>query len=471
MAEIDKKQILKEIEELARISYIAERKVYYAFQLAPLMEKRAERFEYDRTIQQVNRVVTELANKDPYREVSAKDLKNIASRFYDFNSNFKEVFADLLEDVKEDAKKEVTTKVDFQLLERELSEVKKEKEAFYSPSNSITCKYADILVRECFKKAGVNKFELKFACHNEDLLMFQALIPTERNEKIEVVIPVEMKEGMPLEPDCLINNENVYSFDESGIEDVVNDLFITKEKRRANALDSLRRDLGMTIEDKGINEKIEEVDEFEDIPETKINKLDDEELESILREAVLSKKTKYNKKLLSIANQVVEMKIKEAGYKNPIIRFAGDIEEGVKYKVEFNSEFGKLKAEIPVEINDQEQIFEPEIISIANKNYEFSRNGIKLSQKEDNFISPKLYSLSYSDLRKQLKKAAYSKQSKVAKQIIALVQEKFDNYYSNAIIDDYQVWLEESQSDPNKKERLVYENDPISISNEITIKL
>ena len=55
--------------------------------------------------------------------------------------------------------------------------------------------------------------------------------------------------------------------------------------------------------------------------------------------------------------------------------------------------------------------------------------------------------MSYPELKKQLKAAAFSKQFKVAKQIISLIGEKFDSHYQNSAVSDYQTWLEEgSQS-------------------------
>jgi hypothetical protein len=80
--------------------------------------------------------------------------------------------------------------------------------------------------------------------------------------------------------------------------------------------------------------------------------------------------------------------------------------------------------------------------------HDFNRNNIiQASTSSDEIqanIHPLLFSMSYSDLKKQLKSAAHKRQHKLAQEIISLIDNKFGDHYRNSATDDYQTWLEES---------------------------
>lgn len=195
-----------------------------------------------------------------------------------------------------------------------------------------------------------------------------------------------------------------------------------------------------------MNKFTEEVDEY-DLPEKKLASLEDQKLVDSLKDSIVRKESKYTVQTQDQGRNLVAMELKDIGFTNPQVRFSGDYQIGLEYEATVNTGSGKFKISIPLEVRGA-TILPPHQFKAANQVHEFNKNNIMQASSTSNSIEadvhPLLLSMSYPDLKKQLKTAATKRQHKLAQDIIALIDTRFGDHYRNAATDDYQTWLEES---------------------------
>jgi len=464
MSELTKKAALEELRKLAEQVFLNERKVYTVGNLKQRFLSTAEAYRQDQTIQQVARVIATMADKNPITEVTSNDIHNMMNTFYVPNTNFRQEFGDLLEEEQVSTRKQ-SARLDFHGDYRALDELSEsvaevdetdlnsldhmsdtliDPSLEYSTLDEPTIRYAATLVEEEIKNCGIKKSGLQLKYKTPDMLVYKASLRTAAGE-VEVFIPVELKDNNPLIPQVMSTTDSVYTLDVSGIQSLSQDFSKKALIHKAQSADKMRMDMGMYDEMRSDSIGSVEVDEFEEYSQKEVH-LGVDEIETILKDAVIRKESKFGISTIDYGRDLVAVELNDIGYKNSQVQFAGDTENGLLYDAVINTDQGKFKIQVPVEASKGMLLTPSEFIS-SDKGYLLSQASLRQAVKDGNpqeNIHPLLYSMSYQELKKQLKESAYQHKPQLAKQVIAMITEKFDEYYQNAAIDDYQTWLTEA---------------------------
>jgi len=462
----DNNNIEQKLRELAEVLYLNDNKKFTAGQLAPRFQSAATRMRQDLTINQVAFVIEKMAEKDPSREITAATLKELANKFYVSSTKFASEFSDLLE-TNEKVQSKQTDRIASEGGPRDLhwdGAHQKEEIKLYqedsdisqivdstinaTPDEMSTIRNAAMMVEEELRSTGrVSKVSSVLKYKTAEMLLFRTKIATDSHET-EVFVPVEIKNDVLLFPQVISTTEKVYTLDSEGLDNLTADISYSTNLKKANHVSSLRSaaDYELTLRSDSMGKYDAELDE-NDVPEAKMASLGIEEVEQTLRNAVLAKESKYSRATHEDGRRIVAVELSDMGFKNPQVTFNGDYQAGLEYAATVNTEFGKFKINVPVEVrgstlllpyqfksDNQVQELKKELIVQAAR-------GSKLTTAD---VHPLLNTMSYPDLKRQLKTAAHTKNHKLANDIIALVDEKFGDHYRNTATDDYQTWLEES---------------------------
>jgi hypothetical protein len=445
------------LNELVQALYLQESKVYTVAGLLPRFKVAADNNRTDSTINQVTYVLESVHNKDPDFVVTAQDLKDLSNKFYTSSTNFHSEFADLLEEqeinqvVQAPRIEAVGTAKDLALdgayeAPKELVDIS----LSYTPEELKVAHYASLMIADEFNATGlVAKTSSTLKHKTADMFLFQTRLKLATTET-SVFVPVEIKNDVPLFPQVMSTTEKVYTLDSSGLQDLALDLERAEKIKQAQHVGSLRtaEEFEMALRD-DMMKYDEEVTEY-DLEEPKQVSLGHDEIEQVLKDAVLARSSIYTKSAHLDGSKVVAASLSQLGFKGTQVKFAGDTEEGMNFEANIITEAGKVNVSIPVEIK-KDTIMPPYYFGIDGQFYDLSREAIvhiaritKTAHVEQEEINPLLFPMSYPDLRKHLKAAAHHKNHKLAQQIINLVDEKFGDHYRNAVTDDYQTWLGEA---------------------------
>lgn len=493
MSEITKKVAEQMLADLAQEIFINENKKFTAASLRPRFEAVADSYRRDTTIQQVSRVISAMAEKDPFRQISSNDLEELANKFYSPETAFREQFSDLLESSSRSVASKVASRLDYVGDYRRTDEVSGaaaevddlntdsavaamiDPALIYTASDLPTIRYAATLVEEELKATQrVAKASLKLKHKAPEMLIYEAHFKTASGDA-SVFVPVELRNGNPLIPQVVTTTEKVYSLDTSGIDSLAEDVAYNNYTKEATAASRLRADAGMSDHIRNDNLNTLEVDEFEDLPQ-KAASLGVDEIDSVLRNAVLRKESRFASNTIDYGRDLVTIELNDLGYRKAQVTYAGDYDQGLLYKASLNTEIGKFDITVPIEAS-RGMLLNPYQFEANSQVHELSAATLSQAIKQVNpqeEVHPLLYSMSYPELKKQLKNAAYQNKPKLAKSVLALIEEKFDNYYHNAAIDDYQTWLEEASSThqaSNAYSRLEDDEDKIVFDDGLSIKL
>lgn len=467
MSEITKKVAEQMLADLAQEIFINENRKFTAAALRSRFETTANNYRRDITIQQVARVVSAMADREPHRELSSSDLEDLANKFYSPDSAFREEFHDLLQSTasQQGSRKTQANRLDYAGDYRRPDEVKDSAtevddfdseasiEAMIDPSliyakqDLATIRYAATLVEEELKATQrVTKAALKLKHKTPELFIYQASFKTASGEA-NVFVPVELRSGNPLIPQLMTTTEKVYSLDTSGVDALSEDLAYNNYTKEALAASRLRTDAGMSDHIRDDHMGTVEVDEFEDLPQ-KSASLGIAEIDDVLRNAVARKESRFASNTIDYGRDLVTIELNDLGYRKAQVAYVGDYDRGLVYKASINTEIGKFDITVPVETS-KGMLLNPYQFEANDQVHELTAAALSQVVKEANpqeEVHPLLYTMSYPELKKQLKNAAYQHKPKLAKSVLALIEEKFDSYYHNAAIDDYQTWLEEAST-------------------------
>jgi hypothetical protein len=460
-----------QLHKLAETLFLNENKKFTAATLSPRLTATADRLRYDLTINQVAFVVAKMAEKEPHREVTSQDLKYLANKFYNPNTKFASEFADLLDEETQVAAKH-TDRIDYQgdvkdlamdgAYEKQASNIYDEaadNSSLVDSSVPITgedlelARHAAMLISDEFKTTGkVNKVSSILKHKTAEMFLFQTTIRTASNELETIVfVPVEIKNDTPLFPQVMSTTEKVYTLDSVGVDNLTADIEYTTQLKKSSHSTSLRTaaDYDVALRSDSMGKFSEEVDELDVEAPTQIS-LGHDEIERVLKQAVLSKESKFNKQAQEEGRQLVDMELKDLGFSHSQVTFDGDYAIGLTYNASVNTEVGKFKINIAVE-NRKGTLLPPYQFVADNQVHEFSKQNITAAARSSKGVNtideeahPLLFAMSYPDLMKQLKSAAADRKHKTAQQIISLIDEKFGEHYRNNATDDYQTWLEQS---------------------------
>jgi hypothetical protein len=464
----DQKKAADQLFEIAQALFINENKRFTAALLAPHLKAVANKLRYDLTINQVARVVSEMAQKNPTKEITSKELKQLANTFYTPTTKFASEFADLLDNIDNTSTQAVNpSRIEFQtetksldldgaysqntadVYSNETSEWGKliDPNLAYTNEEASLARSAAMLIDEEFKGTGrVSRVSSVLKHKSADMYLFQTTIKTATQET-DVFVPVEIKNEVPLFPQVMSTTEKVYSLDTEGVETLTADLNRVNALRQANKIQNLRtaEDFEIALRNDTMNKFEEEVDEY-DLPENKIASIEDQKLIDTLKDAVVKRDSKYTQQAQDQGRNLVAMELKDLGFSNPQVRFAGDCQAGLEYEATINTGSGKFKINIPLEVRGS-TILPPHQFKVEDRVHDLNKNNIiqaSTASETQADIHPLLISMSYPDLKKQLKAAAHKRQHKLAQEIITLIDNKFGDHYRNSATDDYQTWLEES---------------------------
>lgn len=489
MAEYSNDELSQMIFDIAQELLLQENKNTTAGLLAPRLQVSAANNRRDLTIRQVCDVIVRMAEKDPTREVTPKDIEKLYNDFYTPGTCFREEFSDLLNPLQVEAKNS-KARLHYFGESREMNEVKEnaievdlyselfdnqqviDRTIAVSESEEPKIRYAAMLCDEELKRTGrVTTAKLQLKYKTPDLLVYRASIRTVAGDA-EVFIPVELKEGNPLIPQVMSTTEKAYTLDQSGIDTLTEDLVHKEYIKDMDRVAQIRIACGLSDDIRNDNLGTMEVDEFEFQEANKPASLGIDEIDQILKEAVLHKESKFDKNQIQYGQKMVEAELKDLGFTNSNISFDGDCDYGLLYKAKLNTRVGKVTTTVLVEAKN-EKFYGPTKFALGEDIFDLSKEGFNealatLEPQEE--ISPFLYSMSYPELKRQLKSAAYQKRPNIAKQVIALIGEKFDVQYYNSAIDDYQTWLEEVSAPQNyQEEEIVSEPLAIDVGNDILL--
>lgn len=460
------KRIEDQLMDLAQRLFLQENRLYTVSQLVPRFRQVANQRRQDLTIQQVARVLEAMAVKAPLKELTAQDLQTLGKKFWSHGTEFSEEFRDLLDPetamttpVKASSSrhdyhgnlrnasdvKDTVTEVDLYNEETEIEQLV-DPNLTYAKRDLPLFRYAAVLVEEELRATSrIAKTALRLKYQTPEVLLYQASFKTAAGEA-EVFVPVELKDGNPLIPQVMTANDKIYSLDTAGVDTLTEDLTYATYAHQAEAAKRLRADLGLynhNLRSDSMNEI--EVDELDDLPQKQV-KLEVAEIEGILKDAVFRKDSSFDETTIAYGRDLVAIELHDLGYKNPQVRFAGDWNKGLLYKAAVHGEGGKIEIDVPVE-TARGMLLNPHCFAYKNQMHDLSRQAIsKLFAEGESTVDvhPLLFSMSYPDLKKQLRRAAHQHSPKLAQSVIELIGEKFGEYYKTSSIDDYQTWLEEA---------------------------
>lgn len=460
----------QELFEIAQTLFLNENRQFVAAQLASRFKTAAENNRYDKTINQVAFVLEKVAEQNPTLEVSENDLLDLANKFYSADTAFYSEFSDLFTSQDQQQSSKQASRIDFETETKHLAwdpTYQKEEGNPYDNSNSIIdssisytpedlflVREAAMLIDEQLKSTGKVYRTASVLKHIEDnTLIFQTKIKTASREA-EIFVPVELQGTIPMFPEIMGTTEKGYQITTAGLEQFISDLELQEslKKTEAQVLFRSAEDFEIALRNDSMGLYNEEVSEDESLETSdRPASLLDSEIEQILTAAVKAKDSKFTSLAREEATKVIKSALKESNLNPSSIEFEKDSKNGMVYRATINSELGQLKTKIAVEIQNSIILpptsieFEGEILDLSKESLlKAARGNEKLTITSEN--DPLMMSMSYPELKKQLKQAAYKKKHKLAQKIINIVEEKFGSYYGNAAIDDYQTWLEESSS-------------------------
>jgi hypothetical protein len=456
----DFNNLLQQFEKLANAVFLNENKRFVVSSILPRFKQAADQNRNDLTINQATFVLEKVADSDPLREVSSKELNELGNQFYINGTEYFNEFSDLLDKEPQETITAASNRIQYEQQVKDLQydgSYQKPQELVdptlsMTPTETLTAKIAVQLIDEELsntKKVLRSQSILKQKSPTE--YIFKTTIRTAEVGDLDLIIPVEIKNNAPLFPQVVATTEKVYTLDQSGIEDLIVDKTAEANFKKANHISTLRStqdfDLSLRNDTMKYATEVSETD-FVTENNNKLVRLTDSEIEKTLQDAVVRKASRYTEKAIVAGNQLVTKTLAANGFRGVQVRFAGDIANvGLNYKAEINSEVGKVEIEIPVQIQDNLMV-PPTEFSLDQNSYSLTNHNLIASIKQTKTakveLNPLLCAMSYPELKKQLKLAAHGKNSKIAQQIIEIIDEKFGENYRNSATDDYQVWLEQS---------------------------
>lgn len=477
MAEFSNDDIAKMILDVTQELFLQENKITTAKLLLPRLQQAALENRRDLTIRQICDAVERLASKNPTQEITPKEVEYFYNTFYTPGTKFKELFADFLSNDKKKSKGS-SDRLSYFGESRDLSDVAQnacevdefdsmfenrnlvDKAISYSESEEPKLHYAALLCEEEIRQTNrISNHSLKLRHKTPNLLIYQAQIRTVAGDA-EVFIPVELKEGNPLVPQVMATTETVYTLDQQGVDSLTEELIHKNYLQDQQKIAEIRIACGQQDDIRNDHYGEIEVDEFEF--KTPQLSLGVEEIEQTLKNAIIRKESRFAEKI-DLGRKLVEAELGDLGLTNSRVSFDGDFSHGLTYKCKLNTRCGSVDVSVPVEVENN-KILTPTVFAIEDQIWDLNHQGLndalaKFEPQEES--DPRLVACSYPELKKQLKRSAHQRKPKLAKQILTIIAEKFDPYYFNASIDDYQTWLEEVSSVPTEISEV--ESEPIAI--------
>ena len=227
------------------------------------------------------------------------------------------------------------------------------KGSFATMSDSMV-KKAEKFTRVQLKSVGCKPTAIKAVAKNDHFILCNATFPTENKREASVKIPVQFKNGHPLLPSHFVDNGELVEINQANIYAHIKSADISLSKEAKNKFQELRSQGDITIQRTDLADSISKWANFE--------------------QELLETSTRYDAKIVRLANKCLDFELKSIGLSNPQIKLASSYDRGLNFDVEINTPSGKVTVEVPVEISNNQPLT-PVKFSFQNQDINFDKRG------------------------------------------------------------------------------------------------
>lgn len=469
-----------------------EDKVFTASALAGRFANVEVTHRHDSVVRTIADIYTKLAEKEPSRVVSAKEVKELYDETQGLSStlsSFTKDFADVLPPTDKDSidKEVVAEKIRHPYVDtiRTAEEAKQDKievsehdDAMYQVPEELheligkkqTEKLASIqthnksivdlgrlLITSELNALGITNTKVEPKLSNSDYILYLVSFGTTKGTQ-RIDVPIEVKQSIPLLPTIFIGKTGSFQFSREGVNGFLEQVKNNEEEEKER-LASMQRNAFYDDASRTNNTNTMEVGEGDETtPKAKMPE-ELKDLEGALLDSVLRKNSEYDNDTIERGRTVIESELISLGFPHTQIRFAGDdSDKALCY--EATVQVGKHKADvtIPLEVRNNNLCFPSHFVAKAvDKKYELSTNGFnKLIEESSEELTPVKYSsafleMDYNSLRKTVHQAANDKRHEIAEEALNVIKDKFGSDTHAKVVGEYQTWLTEASENVTER--------------------
>ena len=448
-----------------------------------------DKYRFDPVVRNVGGALEVIAKRDPSRMVTAEEILKLYNSFVSLNPQtpFREVCADLLPDVevKKASNPFEKRRIPYTTAERDLSTAKKESievdehqtaldqpvevlgidKVIPTPAlasyNPQVIKAGSEIVKSQLETIGCTNVRTSLKVGTTKGLLYLASFPTTTGT-VHINVPVVINEGQPEVPELFVDlaGKNAYAFNEAGIGKLLNDATEARRESDLDAANAIRHNLTSdTVRNpKEGSIEVDEVQAYvQEIVPPKLSSISPElaNVEKILEDAVIRKSSRYTEQTIGLGRELIAGEFKKIGIKSDVC-FAGDHTRGMIYDTTLWTKKGKVEVSVPVEVAEGNVLFPSMFIADDGEVRNIESHQVEAMLSKESLVEISRYSsalvdMDYNSLRKIVHKATFDRKHNVAREALALIQDKFGTDAHNAAVSDYQEWITQASVDYNTR--------------------
>jgi len=448
-----------------------------------------DKYRFDPVVRNVGGALEVIAKRDPSRMVTAEEILKLYNSFVSLNPQtpFREVCADLLPDVevKKASNPFEKRRIPYTTAERDLSTAKKESievdehqtaldqpvevlgidKVIPTPAlasyNPQVIKAGSEIVKSQLETIGCTNVRTSLKVGTTKGLLYLASFPTTTGT-VHINVPVVINEGQPEVPELFVDlaGKNAYAFNEVGIGKLLNDATEARRESDLDAANAIRHNLTSdTVRNpKEGSIEVDEVQAYvQEIVPPKLSSISPElaNVEKILEDAVIRKSSRYTEQTIGLGRELIAGEFKKIGIKSDVC-FAGDHTRGMIYDTTLWTKKGKVEVSVPVEVAEGNVLFPSMFIADDGEVRNIESHQVEAMLSKESLVEISRYSsalvdMDYNSLRKIVHKATFDRKHNVAREALALIQDKFGTDAHNAAVSDYQEWITQASVDYNTR--------------------
>lgn len=302
-------------------------------------------------------------------------------------------------------------------------------EGSFSTSGNKTIRKAEKFAKLQLNSLGCAPKAISAVKNNEHFILCKASFQSTSTKESSLNIPVQVKNGNPVLPEYFISEGNLVPLNK---ENVLVHLKAEEQdfkKYELDAFASQRRTDCLSVDKAVVPQSLKSFANLED--------------------ELMTAASKFSKEQVNMARSVVDMELKGFGFKNPQVKVAGSVDNGILFSVELPV-MGKVSSvEVPVKFRNGKVLY-PSSFICENKTYDFNQSSVLKVASENSKSSAFNHndvdwdSMSYHSLVNTMEDSVARGNLKLAEDCLAQIQNKYSGQQVLNALTSYSSLLKKS---------------------------
>ncbi|MDB2481544.1 hypothetical protein N9W84_00090 [bacterium] len=304
-------------------------------------------------------------------------------------------------------------------------------EGSFSTSGNKTIRKAEKFAKLQLNSLGCSPKSISAVKNNEHFILCKASFQSVSTKESSLSIPVQVKNGNPVLPEYFISEGNLVPLNKENVLVYLKSEEADAKRTELDAFASQRRTDSVSLDRVVVPQSLKSFANLED--------------------DLMTAASKFSKEEVNMARSVVDMELKGFGFKNPQVKVAGSVDNGILFSVDLPA-MGKISSvEVPVKIRNGKALY-PSTFICENKSYDFNKSSVlKIASKTStksvfNHNDVNWDSMSYHSLINTMEDSAAKGNFKMAEDCLSQVQAKFSGQQVVNALNKYSSLLKKSSS-------------------------